>query len=81
MRRNEKVIIGVVIGVVVMTTFVLLFRTLRLTAFKRRLIDNANREWDLWGKPLFKLGDRVNHGETECSPIYKERVGDRKSVV
>ena len=30
-RRNEKIIIGVVIGVVVMTTFVLLFKKLRLT--------------------------------------------------
>ena len=76
MRRNEKIIIGVAIGVVVMTTFVLLFRKLRLTGFKRRLIDNAVREWELWGKPLYELGDKVNLGETECSPIYKERVGE-----
>ena len=44
--------------------------------FKRRLIENANREWELWGKPLYSLGDRVEYGETECSPIYKERVGE-----
>ena len=76
MRRKEKVIIGVAIGVVVMTTFIILFKKLRLTGFKRRLIDNAIREWELWGKPLYKLGNKVNSGETECSPIYKQRVGE-----
>lgn len=59
-----------------MTTFILLSRKLRLTAFKRRVIDNAKREWELWGKPLYSLGDRVKYGETECTPIYKERVGE-----
>lgn len=59
-----------------MTTFILLFRKLRLTGFKKRLIDNANREWELWGKPLYVGGERVQYGETECSPIYKERVGE-----
>ena len=74
--KTQNILIGVGVGVVVMTTFILLFRKLRLTDFKRRLIDNANREWELWGKPLYRLGEKVNAGETECFYIYKQRVGE-----
>jgi hypothetical protein len=74
--KTQNILIGVGVGVVVMTTFVLLYKKLRISGFKRRLIDNANREWELWGKPLSAFGSIINVGETECSPIYKERVGE-----
>lgn len=74
--KTQNILIGVGLGVVVMTTFILLYNKLRISGFKRRLIDNAIREWELWGKPLSAFGNSINEGETECSPIYKERVGE-----
>ena len=70
--KTQNILIGVGVGVVVMTTFILLFRKLRLTDFKRRLIDNANREWELWGKPLYRLGERVPWSAAFISFIMKK---------
>ena len=74
--RTRNIIIGVGIGAVVMTAFIILYRKMRLTAFKKRMIYNANREWELWGKPIREVSGSFEGGATECTPIYKERVGE-----
>ena len=74
--RTRNAIIGISIGLVVMTGVILLSRRLRLSGFKKRVVDNAIREWKLWGKPIRSVSGDFQGGETECTPIYKERVGE-----
>lgn len=76
MKSNTRIIIGVAIGLTVSVGAILLFRRLRLSAFKRNLIANAKREWVLWGKPLNKEGKTIETGAHECTAIYKDRVGE-----
>ena len=74
--NRGRVVWGVITGVAVMTAIYFLWRKRRISGFKRRLIDNANREWELWGNPIIEYGTMVESGEFECSPIYKDRVGE-----
>ena len=76
MNKNVKIALGVLTGAVVMTAFYLYAKRWRLNAFKSRVVSNSIREWELWGKPLYDHGKRVEHGAVECSSIYKDRVGE-----
>ena len=76
MRRNTKIVMGMTIGVLVSVSLFLLSKRLRLSAFKRNLVSNAKREWHLWGKPLNVGGKTIEKGASECTPIYKDRVGE-----
>ena len=74
--KNSKVVIGLSIGVLLSAGLIILFKRLRLSSFKRNIISNSNKEWKLWGSPLMVGGKLKKSGEFECTPIYKERVGE-----
>lgn len=74
--NKGKIALGIGIGLVVSTGILLLLKKFRLSGFKKNLISNAKREWILWGKPLIVGGKVEETGEFECSPIYKDRVGE-----
>ena len=74
LNRN-KVILGVITGVVLTTAIYFIWKKRRISGFRRRVIDNANREWELWGKPLIEYGEMVRRGASETDAIYDERVG------
>ena len=59
-----------------MTGVFFLIRRNRLSGFKRRLVSNSIREWELWGKPSYNRSGDFDGAATECTPIYKDRVGE-----
>ena len=73
--KNWKLTLGIITGSVLMTVF-LLYRRKSITSFKKRLVNNANREWKLWGSQLRSGGKSIQSGSKECSDIYRERVGE-----
>jgi hypothetical protein len=80
--KKGRIALGLGIGVLISAGLIILFKNVRLSAFKKNLISNANKEWKLWGKPLILSGKVQEEGEFECSNIYRERVGEywRKGV-
>lgn len=74
--KKGQVAIGVGIGLVVSAGLYLLFKKYLLSGFKSAIISNANKEWKLWGSPVIVEGKLEESGEFECTPIYKERVGE-----
>lgn len=74
--RKGQIALGIGIGLIVTTGAFLLLRKFRLSGFKKNLINNSIKEWKLWGSPVIKGGKIKESGEIECSPIYKERVGE-----
>ena len=59
-----------------MTGVFFLVKRNRLSRFKKRLVDNSIREWELWGKPSYTLSGDFEGAATECTPVYKDRVGE-----
>ena len=74
--RKGQIALGIGIGLIVTTGAFLLLRKFRLSGFKKNLVNNSIKEWKLWGSPVIKGGKIKESGEIECSPIYKERVGE-----
>ena len=74
--KKGQVALGIGIGLVVSTGIYLLLKRFRLSGFKNNLINNAKKEWKLWGSPLIVEGSKTKSGESECSEIYRDRVGE-----
>jgi hypothetical protein len=74
--RKGQIAIGIGIGLMITTGAFLLFRKFRLSGFKKNLVNNAIKEWKLWGSSVIKGGKIKESGEFECTPIYRERVGE-----
>lgn len=74
--KKGYIILGVLTGLVVSATILILSKRLRLSSFKKRLISNANREWKLWGEQTRVFGPMQNTGSRECDSVYRDRVGE-----
>lgn len=74
--RKVNIALGITTGVLVVVGAFLIFKRLRLSNFKRRLIDNTNREWELWGKSEYNDYGGYTRGSRECDNIYRERVAE-----
>lgn len=74
--KKGYIVLGIVTGLVVSATLIILSKRLRLSAFKKRLVANAEKEWELWGKQTVVFGSRYSTGSRECDSVYRERVGE-----
>ncbi len=74
--RTGRVLTGILASVLVLGTVYVFYRRISQSSFKRRVISNAIKEWELWGEQVSKGGDIVAVGQRECDAVYSDRVAE-----